>query len=50
MTREQRDLLRKRIDAQTRERLSAMAPKGPRPTGHVPGRKAKKRESSRRAG
>ncbi len=36
MTREQRDVLRKQIDARVRARLSAMAPKGPRQTGHVP--------------
>ena len=36
MTREQRDFLRKQIDVRMRERLSAMAPKGPRPTGYVP--------------
>lgn len=39
MTREQRDFLRNEIDARMRQRLRAtapMAPKGARPTGHVP--------------
>ena len=36
MTREQRDLLRKQIDVRVRERLSTMAPKGPRTTDRVP--------------
>jgi len=35
MTRAQRDLLRKQIDARMRERLSTMAQKGARPRGHV---------------
>ena len=38
MTPEQRDSLRKEIDVRVRERLSAMAPKGPRTTDRVPRR------------
>ena len=35
MTRKQRDVLRRQIDARIRERLNAMAPRGPRPTAYV---------------